>query len=93
MCMVKKSNLCRLRCRMKSNNPYHKSRHGSMCSLQVDDDVRRKLRQESDVSMVTLLQPTESRYFHLLFLCFLKTRDIRYYWRGLLAARKRSLID
>lgn len=67
MCMVKKSNLCRLRCRMKSNNPYHKSRHGSMCSLQVDDDVRRKLRQESDVSMVTLLQPTESRYFHLLF--------------------------
>ena len=67
--MVKKSNLCRLRCGMKCNKSYyHKSHHGNMCSLQVDDDVRRKLRQESDVSMVTLLQPTESRYlFHLQF--------------------------
>ena len=30
--------------------------------FQVDDDMRRKLRADSDCTMVTLLQPSESRY-------------------------------
>ncbi len=30
--------------------------------FQVDEEMRRKLKQETDVSMVTLLQPAESMY-------------------------------
>ena len=34
--------------------------------FQVDEDMKRKLRNEIDVSMVTLLQPTESRFICLI---------------------------
>lgn len=35
--------------------------YSNVSMLQVDDEMKRKLRQETDVSMVTLTQPTESR--------------------------------
>ncbi len=36
--------------------------YSTITMTQIDEDMKQKLRQECDVSMVTLLQPNDSMY-------------------------------
>ncbi len=39
----------------------HSNAYSTLTLFTVDEEMKRKVRQESDVSMVTLLQPMQSR--------------------------------
>ena len=44
------------------NQSRQSNAYSTLTVFSVDDDMKKKMRQESDVSMVTLLQPMESMY-------------------------------